>query len=143
MKFLILAFLITASIGCTSNPAIRVSDAEGIESISAIGMSCKKPFKLTKNCSLWSGPTKKISIDNVKMKVSSNEEGNITVMFSKNSATATPITNLAYELIKKELTKRGFKIIKVTPIESTGIMFGYAIQTDKPSYHIWDEFKLK
>ena len=129
--------------GCVSAPALRVSDAEDIASVSAIGLSCKKPFELTQDCSGWSGPTKKISIDGNSLKVSSNADETITVMFSKNNSKATQASNLGYELMKNELIKRGFKIIKVTPIESGGLMFGYAIETDKPAYKIWDEFVVE
>ena len=129
--------------GCASAPAVRVSDAEGVGSVSAIGMSCKKPFGLTKDCSGWSGPTKKIIIDGNSLKVSANADDTITVMFSKNNTKATQASNLGYELMKKELITRGFTIVKVTPIESSGLMFGYAIETDKPAYQIWDEFAVE
>lgn len=129
--------------GCASAPAVRVSDAEGVEPVSALGMSCKKPFALRKDCSGWSGPTKRISIDGNKLKVAANADNTVTVMFSKNNAKATQASNLGYELMKKELVTRGFTIVKVTPIESSGLMFGYAIQTDKPAYQIWNEFVIE
>lgn len=128
---------------CSSAPAVRVSDAEGVESVSAVGMSCKKPFALTKDCSVWSGPTKKINVGGQQVKVAGNDDGTVTVMFGPNSSKATQITNLGFDLLKRELVKKGYEITKVTPVESAGIMFGYAIQTTEPSYHVWNEFAVE
>lgn len=130
-------------VACASSPAMRVSDAEGIESVSAIFMTCGSPFALTQDCSNWSGPTKKISIGGQEVKVAGNENGTITVMFGESGTGATQSSNLGYELLKRELVARSFEIIKVTPIESNGIMFGYAIETKKPNYHIWESFAVE
>lgn len=129
--------------GCVSNPAIRVSDAEGVESVSAISMGCKKPFALTKDCSVLSGPTKKITVGGHEVKVAGNDAATITVMFGDNSSKATQTSNLGYDLLKRELVSRGFEIEKVTPIESSGLMFGYAIETSEPSYQVWDEYVVE
>lgn len=129
--------------GCVSSPAIRVSDAQGVESVSAFAMTCSSPFELTRDCSSWSGPEKPISVGGQPVKVASNASGTITVLFGETSPKATQTTNLGYELLKRELVTRGFEITKVTPIESGGMMFGYAIETSQPHYQIWDEFVAK
>ena len=139
LTFVLLVTVVGLS-GCVSAPAVRVADACDMESVSAVGMSCKKPFGLIKDCSGWSGPTKSISIDGNDLKIAANDDDTIVVMFSKNSPKATQASNLGYELMKKVLVTRGFTILKVTPIESAGLMFGYAIETEKPNYQIWDEF---
>jgi hypothetical protein len=141
-RSVLIAVLSVSVVGCGSQPAVRVPDAQGVEAVSAIGMGCKKPFGLTQHCSGFSGPTKKIVIGDQKVKVSGNEDGTITVMFGPNSSKATSVTNLAYELMKRELVSQGFDILQVTPIESGGIMFGYAIQTAKPNYQVWDAFAV-
>lgn len=138
-----IALIATVLSGCSSAPAIRVSDTEGVDSVSAIGMSCTKPFALTQDCSRWSGPTKKISVGGQEVKVAGNEEGTITVLFGENNSKATQTTNLGFDLLKRELITKGFNIVKVTPIESAGLMFGYAIETTEPNYQLWDEFSIK
>lgn len=148
LKFRITKFAIAAAVGllvsgCASSTAIRVSDADGVESISAIAMSCRKPFELTQDCSILSGPTKKISVDGHEVKVAGSSDGTITVMFGGGVARATQNSNLGFELLKKALIERGFAISSVTPIESAGSMFGYAIATSQPSYHLWDEFVVE
>lgn len=129
-------------VACSSSPAVRVSDSEGVESVSAIGMGCGRPFALTQDCSGWSGPTKKINVGGQTIKVAGNESGTITVLFG-DRPTRGQSSNVAYDLMRRELVSRGFEIMKVTPIESTGVMFGYAIETTSPSYHIWNEFAVE
>ncbi len=144
LEKLILATAIALTLsGCASAPAIRVSEADGVESISAIAMSCKKPFELIEDCSILSGPTKKISIDGHQVKVAGNTDGTITVMFGGGVAKATQNSNLGFELLKKVLLEKGHEIVSVTPIESAGSMFGYAIETAQSSYRIWDEFAVE
>jgi len=129
--------------GCASAPAIRVADAEGIEAVSGVSMGCENPFKLTRDCSGFSGPTKSINLNGHKVKVAGNEEQTITVIFGgKLVSGVTQATNLGYELLKRELSNRNIKILKVTPIESSGLMFGYAVETDVPHYQIWEDFKI-
>jgi hypothetical protein len=128
---------------CASQPAARVPDAAEVPSVSAIAMTCNKPFGLTKDCNNFSGATKRILVKGTEAKVAGNEADTITVVFTKASSKATQYTNVAYEVLKRELVSRGFTIVKVTPIESSGIMFGYAIETSAPSYQIWDEFAVK
>jgi hypothetical protein len=125
---------------CVSTPAPRVPDAQGVESVSAIMMSCKKPFALKHDCSGVSGPKKEIVVGGQDLKVAGNADGTVTVMFGETDANATQSSNLGYELMKRELVSRGFEIVAVTPIESGGLMYGYAIETTEPSYAIWDEF---
>ena len=127
--------------GCASQPAARVTDADGMESVSAITLSCGKPFALTQDCSIWSGPTKKINVGGKDIKVSGNADGTITVMFGQEKSTQA--TNLAYDLLKRELVERGYEITSVTPIESAGLMFGYAIETTEPNYQVWEEFAVE
>ena len=122
---------------CASTPAVRVAEAQGIDSVSALGMGCKKPFLLTQDCSGFSGPTKKINVRGQEAKIAGNADGTITVMFG---GSATRPTNFAFGHMKVELESRGFTIIKVTPIESAGIMFGHAIETTEPNYQMWNEF---
>ena len=142
-KLIQILFCSTLLSGCVSAPAIRVPDAKGLESVSAIGMSCSSPFELTQDCSGWSGPTKRINIGGREVKVAGNTSGTITVLFGENNSKATQTTNLGYELLKRELVSKGFEIIKVTPIESAGLMFGYAVETSKSNYHVWNEFSVK
>jgi len=134
--------VLAALTGCVSSPAIRVADAEGVESVSGLSMGCNSPFELTRDCSGFSGPTKDISIEGHNVKVAGNDDQTVTVIFGgKVMSGVTQATNLGYELMKRELVKRNIKIVKITPIESSGLMFGYALKTDVPSYQIWDEFK--
>ena len=76
------------------------------------------------------------------IKVGSNSDGTVTVLFGENNSKATLTTNLGYELFKRELLSRGFEIVKVTPIESAGLMFGYAVETTEPNYQVWNEFTV-
>ncbi len=141
VRIFAVAVLAVVTVGCASQPALRVADAGTNPSVSAVGMSCKKPFALTQDCSGLSGPAKKINVAGQPMKVAGNETGTITAMFGPSTMSpSTDVSNTAYELLKRELVARDFEIINVTPIESVGVMYGYAIETTEPHYAVWGEF---
>lgn len=117
-----------------------VPDAENQPIISLAKMTCKKPIHLTQDCSGLIGPKKKITIDGITMRIGGTADNKTVVMFSlmtkKNE-------NLAYDSMKRILLEKGIKIVKVSPIASIGVMGGYAIETDKPNYRIWDAYADK
>ena len=123
-----------------ANPPSLVPDAEGSEIIGAIKMGCKKPYRLT-DCNVFSGPKKKIVVAGVPLKVAGTEDGKVIVMFSR--STINPNTqqiNTGYEMIKKELSSNGIDIARVKPVASGKALFGYAIETEQPAYHLMEQF---
>lgn len=135
-QFLTIIALLIFGYGCAVAPAVLVPDAEGVETVSAIGMGCKKPWVLV-DCSIFSGPKKSIEINGVAIKVAGTEDGKTTVMFGSRQGKDS---NVAYEVMKRILVERDIEITSVTPIVSAGIVFGYAIDTAQPAYTVWDEF---
>lgn len=126
-----------------SGTAPRVVEALGVPSVSAVKMTCKKPFGLTRDCSNMMGPKRKIVIDGHAFKIAGNESGTVTVMFAGLGGKEDPLANQVFDAMKAELTRRGLAVVKVTPIESLGMMFGYAVETDRPSYDVWESFLEK
>lgn len=130
--------------GCASTPPTLVPDAQGIDPVSAVRMGCKKPWPLTQDCSGMSGPTRLIEINEVRFKVAGAEDERTTVMFGgTNIGNQGKTSNVGFEMMKRELVRRGHKIVSVTPIVSAGTVFGYAVQTESPSYGIWNEFSTE
>lgn len=138
-KFITVSLLLLLIAGCVSKPEIQVHDANS-KPVNALTLSCKQPFNLTHDCNKWSGLGKKIELDGIKFKIAGNEDKTITVMFSSAYWPNAEKSNRNYELMKKELLKRNFKIISVIPLNNVHKIQGYAIVTSKPSYQIWDEF---
>ncbi len=119
-----------------------VSDAEGVEHISAIGMGCNKPYTLTKDCSGFSGATRLIEISDFRFKIAGSEDGTIVLMMGakptsdawkgKSSETA----NIAYELTKKFLLDSKIAVTSVEPVSSGSMLAGYVITTDGDAYEV-------
>lgn len=127
--------------GCASTPPTLVPDAQGIDAVSAVRMGCKKPWPLTQDCSGMSGPTRLVELNEVQFKVAGTDDETITVMFGgTNIGNQGKTSNVGFEMMKRELVSRGHKILSVTPIVSGSIVFGYAVQTERPSYGVWNEF---
>lgn len=136
--FSMLAFIT----GCATGPHIQVADVNA-KPVSVFKISCKSPFKLTQNCSGFSGPTKSIAIDGFKFKVSGNESGTITLMYNSILGPNAVKSNRNYELMKREILSHGIEIVSVIPLLNQNKIQGYAISTKEPSYQIWDQFATK
>ncbi|MEX2961554.1 hypothetical protein [Microbulbifer sp. TYP-18] len=135
IKNILIIFIATLLTACISNPPVLVPDSLKNDSISAIGMTCNSPYKLEQDCSSLSGPTKKVFISGVEMKVAGTSDGKVIVMFGASSISPNmQEINTSYELIKRELVSNEVDILKVTPVISSNILFGYAIETDKSAY---------
>lgn len=128
--------------GCTSNAA-RVPDAKGLESSSALWMGCSTPVELTQDCSLVSLHlgTKQLEINGVEIYVAGNSDGRMTLLQGSDILFPTRDTNLAYEIIKRELVSEGHEIVNLIPLEELDEMHAYIIETAHPSYHLWDKFE--
>ena len=137
IRNILLLFFSVLLTACVSTPTVIVPDSLNNDSISAVGMTCSSPHKLSRDCSGLSGPTKNICISGIKMKVAGTSDGMVVVMFGTSSMNPNmQEINASYELIKRELVGNKIGIVKATPVISSNILFGYAIETDKPAYEI-------
>ena len=125
--------------GCGTATAI-VPDAEGVEKISAIGMGCNKPYKLTQDCSGLSGAKRRVTLSDVEFKIAGTENGQIVLMMNAKpnsdawAGRSAESANVAYEVTKKYLIGEGVNITKVEPVSSGSVLAGYVITTDADSY---------
>lgn len=117
-----------------------VPDAEGVEHISAIGMSCNKPYTLTQDCSGFSGATRLIEIADFQFKIAGSEDGSIVLMMGAKpnsdawKGKSTETANVAYEVTKKFLLDNNVSITATEPVSSGSLLAGYVITTDGNAY---------
>ncbi len=109
-----------------------------MDNISALSVTCKKPYIMTRNCSDWSGPKKKINIDGIKAELASNEEG--TVVLVKNQGLSDHSKNKKILIsVLKIIMNHNIKINKLTGLyvtKSPHQYFGYFIEVDQDLYSI-------
>lgn len=127
--------------GCGTVTAI-VPDAEGVEHVSAIGMGCNKPYKLTQDCSGFSGATRLVEVSEFQFKIAGSEDGSIVLMMGAKqmsdawSGKSTETANVAYELTKKHLLENGISISHTEPVSSGSMLAGYIITTDGNAHEV-------
>ncbi|UTW44148.1 hypothetical protein KFE80_06945 [bacterium SCSIO 12696] len=144
ISLLIFSFLCLIFCGCTSPNYVK--DSVDQDSISALRMSCKKPYELTQDCSSFFGAKRKIRIRDVDVKISGNDGGTIVFLMSAKSKNIKGSSNLkiniAYELVKRELIKNDVTIIRVRPVQDIGFLIGYVIEADSNAYAILKELSI-
>lgn len=133
---------------CGTATAI-VPDAEGVEHVSAVGMGCNKPYKLTKDCSGFSGATRLVEISDFRFKIAGSEDGSIVLMMGAKQLSdawagrSSEAGNIAYELTKKHLLENGIAIKLAEPVSSGSMLAGYLITTDGDAYAILSQMTVE
>ena len=129
---------------CGALPPV-VPEAEGVEPISAIGMGCNKPYRLTQDCSGFSGAKRTVSFHEVEFKIAGSEDGTVVfVMDAKPNRNAwsgknAEAANLAFETTKRILHENTVAIRTVEPVASGALLIGYVLTADKDAYSVLSE----
>ncbi len=110
------AMLAILLLGACGTVTAIVPDAEGVDHISALSMGCNKPYKLTQDCSGFSGAKRLIELSGFRFKIAGSEDGsNVLMMGAKSisdswSGKSSETANIAYELTKKFLLDNGVRV---------------------------------
>ena len=147
VKLAVLIGFVLSVVGCAST---NIYSENGLEKVSAIGLTCSKPMVFTKDCSSLSGATKAIKIENYKMKIASSDDEK-TILVMDNS----PVVNSfksgltlgikdytsessknGFEAMKRFLSANNINITRVVVMESAGTVFGYIVELSEPGYEV-------
>jgi len=141
---IICALLLT---GCSTTTI--VTDAQGNESLNTLGVSCSTPYKLTQDCSNFSGATRTITLDGFEVNIAGSSDGKVVMVmdanllknsfsdiFTLNSKTHSDASNTSYHAVKKALSKHGITIFKALPMRLLGNTDGYVLELDSDGYKI-------
>ena len=150
MKKLKLVTLIGVAFSVSGCASANIYSENGLEKVSAIGVTCSKPIVFTKDCSNVSGATKAIKIENYKMKIASTgDDKTILVMDSsplinsfKSGLTLgikdynSESSKDGFEAIKRLLSTKNIEVTRVVIMESAGSVFGYIVELSEPGYEV-------
>ena len=129
------------AMACGSLPPV-VPEAQGVTPISAIGMGCNKPYKLTQDCSGFSGATRLVKFEEVAFKIAGNADGTIVFVMdatpnrSAYEGRSDEAANLAFRVAKRALSENDIEIRKAEPVASGAMLVGYVLTTDRDAYSV-------
>ena len=144
-------------LSCSTRAPYVVDEAVGMETLSTLKVSCKKPYQLDQDCSLWNGATRKIEIEGIPARIAGSEDGKqILVMDGnpylnafKQSVSFTDKDyhsegfNSGYDAIKHALTLKKIIILKVVPLVTFDRVDGYILELDKDGYSLLKEYSIE
>ena len=149
-SLLLVLFLLS---GCATTPV--ANEAIGEDAISTLTMSCKEPYKLSQDCSSWSGAARKLTIDGFNVKVAGTEKGDVVLVMDANpfgNAMKEAFTlnlaknyhsessNNSLEAIKKVLLNGGIQIFRVRPLFSMNGIDGYVLEISGDGYTLLKKY---
>lgn len=114
---------------------------QGVETTSAVWMSCSKPYRLTQNCSFWTGAALRISLDGVEAKIAGSEDGTVVLIQGPKLTTQqTWALDSAFGAIATLFEKHEIHITKVVGAAMPdGTFWGYFLLLDKDGYSLLRE----
>lgn len=155
-KTLLFSFCALILSACASSPSVDDSTGEAV--ISGVSMTCKKPYVLPQDCSIWSGAKRTITVDGFEINVAASESGDIILVMDahifKNSTKTglslfmakdfqSEASNNSFEALKNVLLANGNKILKVRPVKTLSTINGYVLELDSDGYTKIREYTTK
>jgi hypothetical protein len=148
IQTIVIALMVIALSGCVYVPTEE--QAADSRAINAVSMTCKRPYLLTQDCSIWSGATRTIAIHGFEVKIAGSDAGNIILVMDahmyKNTLLSNPFvlnlprhsraTNNSFRAVSLVLAERDVEIIEVIPVTSFGNIDGYVIRVEGEGYGI-------
>lgn len=149
----VLGLLLLAICGCAT-PTTTVTESKSLESsIDTLCMTCKDPYPLTQDCSIWSGATRKLSINGFDVRVAGSEKGDIVLVmdahYVRNVVFGNPFdlgfprynqaVNKSFEAVKEVLVDEKLELLEVIPVASI-TLDGYVIKLNGDGYSILKKY---
>jgi hypothetical protein len=150
----LIVFAVVTLTGCVST----VSDSMGESMINGMTMSCSKPYPLTQDCSIWSGATRRILVEDYKVKVAATEDGDVVLVMDgspgmsalkdqllpfslgKHGSTAS---NNSYTALRNFFDSAGVAVTRVRPVGSMGSIMGYVLELKSDGYSLLTDLTVK
>jgi len=111
---------------------------------SAVTLSCKKPYKLDQDCSIWWGAKRTIKINEKEIKVAGSTDGKIILLMDNKIATDNERLSSCFQLVKEKLLSNGVEILKVTKfIFARNKDYAYILALNNDGYSILKNYTVE
>lgn len=124
-------------------PQAEGGSAESSEIISAIKMTCDKPYKLGQDCSR-SEAKRTVWIEKQEMKIAGSDDGKIVFIMGHERYIDDASALACLELVRNELlAKGGITILKVVNVMRLGRIKGFVLELDGDGYSILRNYSVE
>jgi hypothetical protein len=117
-------------------PQAEGGSAESSEIISAITMTCDKPYQLGQDCSKKSRANRTIRIKDQEMKIAGSNDGKVVLIMNMQERFIDDASALAcFELVRNELlAKGGITVLKAVNVMRARKIRGFFLELDGDGY---------
>jgi len=136
---------------CASTPV--APEAAGENPISTVGMTCSKPYRLTRDCSLMWGASREVFVEGYRIKVAGSEAGDVILVMEpdvlENALSGTPFvlnspvhsqsTNNSFYALRCFLDAEKIEVTRVRAVTSFGNIDGDVLELNGDGYSLLEE----
>lgn len=110
-------------------------DGSPVSTISGVSLGCKAPYALTRDCSGWSGATRKVPALSPDFRVAGSADGTVVLVMSTSLwPTAGRTEHTAALVVRDVAATVGAKVVKVEAVSAGPRIVGYVLSFDREVY---------
>jgi len=140
-----------------SNLIMDQSPASAVDNyISALAVTCSRPYSLIQDCSNFSGAQREILIDGQKLKVAGTADGKVILVMNNNymrneltlaltlgiAENNSRESNDAMSAVEKLFSENGIGILKKTRMGTRLTTVGYLLELDQDGYSLLKKYSV-
>jgi hypothetical protein len=147
--------------------AVQIASVLGVESqkaadvvpegrCAALFSSCSHPYRLAQDCSEFSGATRTIRLEGLRLKIAGTADGKTVLIMPDNAVGNALLTAFTLGIVEKKsgesvrslkavekvLAENNIRILKRTQMVSPGIIEGFFLETDKDTYSLLKRYTV-
>ena len=134
LRFPLIVTVGAALAGCFSTPTVVSYKGQPVNAFSALSMTCTDPYEFVQDCSGFSGPTLRVKLRDLTVKVAGSSDGRIILVISQGVQPTQYLTEQAADAVQAEATTVNAKVLRIEGVALGGHVPGYILHFDKDVY---------
>jgi len=107
-----------------------------LQSVSGITATCNEPYKLTRSCNIFTGPSRSITVGGQKLKIAGSADGRVVLIRSASllDLNVTTSGSPQYEAVRVALNRANLHILRQRDMVTSGSPVGFFLELDGDGY---------
>jgi len=126
--------LSTALVGCVSTPTVVSYKGAPVNAVNAISMSCSDPYALTQDCSIWTGATLRVNLNDKDVKIAGTADGRIILVMTDRLMPTQYEAEQSADAVQAVAAGVNAKLLKLEGLAAGVNVTGYVLHFDRDVY---------
>ena len=121
-------------VGCVSTPSVVSYKGAPVTALNSVSMSCSDPYIFTQDCSIWTGASLRVQLNDKLVKVASTTDGRIVIVMTDRLLPTQYEAEQAADAVQAVAAGAGAKLLKLEGLAAGSSVIGYVLHFDRDVY---------